>query len=313
MSMSTESVDLSVVVPVYCSADIIGSTVEEIVSRVGPWCPSYEIILVNDGSPDGSYEAICHLAQESERIRVLDLARNFGQHNASMAGLNEARGQRIVIIDDDGQHDPACIRKMCEKLDEGADVVYVRYDTKIDAVHKNLGSWINDHMSTHLLGKPSEVYLSSFKAVSRTMRDECIRYRGPFVYLDGIILRATHHIAIVPARHRPTAKAKRSTYSLGRLLALWLNMFTNFSIMPLRAIFVFGGAMGVLAVGAILTMILLYISDPGYAPPGWTTIFVLILLFGSFQLLAIGLIGEYVGRILLLLNQRPQYVIKSRG
>jgi len=312
MSNSPDVIELSVVIPAYHSQDIIAKTVEEIISCVTVWCPDYEIVIVNDGSRDDTFEAIRDLARSHSRIRAVNLSRNFGQHNASLAGLNEAVGQRIVILDDDGQHDPSCIQQMCEELDRGADVVYVRYETKIDAAHKNLGSWLNDRMSVHLLGKPPDLYLSSFKAMSRAMRDECIRFQGPFVYLDGIMLRATHHIAIVPVAHRPTTKNQKTTYSLGKLFGLWLNMVTSFSIAPLRAIFLLGSVIGVLALVAILTMVAFYIFDPGYAPKGWTTSFVLIVLFGALQLLAIGVIGEYVGRILLIVNQRPQFVVKER-
>ncbi|MBT6147143.1 MAG: glycosyltransferase family 2 protein [Gemmatimonadetes bacterium] len=308
-----DSVELSIVIPAYHSGDVIGTTVEEIISCVDPWCPEYEIIIVNDGSRDDTYDVIRELARNSPRIRAVNLAKNFGQHNASLAGLSEAAGERIVILDDDGQHDPACIQSMCAELAQGADVVYVRYETKIDPLHKNLGSWLNDRMSVRLLGKPTDLYLSSFKAMTQAMRDECIRFQGPFVYLDGILLRATHHIAIVPATHRPTIKSEKSTYSLRKLFALWLNMFTSFSIAPLRTIFLVGSAIGLAAVTVIVAMIALYIIDPSYGGPrGWTTVFVMIVLFGGLQLLAIGVIGEYVGRILLIVNRSPQHVVKER-
>jgi polyisoprenyl-phosphate glycosyltransferase len=312
MSNIPETIELSVVIPAYHSEDIIADTVEEIVSAVSPWCPDYEIVLVNDGSRDGTYDVIEELARKSPRIRAINLASNFGQHNASLAGLHEASGRRIIIIDDDGQHDPASIREMCAELDRGADVVYVRYETKIDALHKNFGSWLNDRMSIHLLGKPPDLYLSSFKCINRTMQNECIRYRGPFVYLDGIILRATRHIAIVPSAHRPTTKSRKTTYSLRKLFELWLNMLTSFSITPLRVIFLLGCFIGCLGLVAILSLGVYRILDPSYAPRGWTTSFILIVVFGAFQLLALGVIGEYVGRILLLLNKKPQYVVKEQ-
>ena len=308
-----DPVELSIVIPAYRSGDVIGTTVEEIISCVAPWCSNYEIIIVNDGSQDGTYDAIRELSRSRSQIRAVNLGKNFGQHNASLAGLNEAVGQRIVILDDDGQHDPACIQSMCDELDQGADVVYVRYETKIDPFHKNLGSWLNDRMSVRLLGKPTDLYLSSFKAMTTAMRDECIRFQGPFVYLDGILLRATHHIAIVPATHRATIKGEKSTYSLWKLFSLWLNMFTSFSIAPLRTIFVLGSLIGLMALLAIVAMIALYLIDSTYGGPrGWTTTFVLVVLFGGLQLLAIGVIGEYIGRILLIVNRSPQYVVKER-
>ncbi len=309
----SDNVELSIIIPAYHSEDVINTTVEEIISSVEPWCTDYEIVIVNDGSRDGTYDTIRHLARDSGRIRAINLGKNFGQHNASLAGLSEASGRRIIILDDDGQHDPACIRSMCNELDQGADIVYVRYEEKIDPLHKNIGSWLNDKMSVQLLGKPVDLYLSSFKAMTRNMRDECLRFKGPFVYLDGILLRATHHIAIVPATHRATIKSEKSTYSLRLLFFLWLNMFTSFSIAPLRTIFLLGSAIGFMATVVIATMLVLYIIDPGYGGPrGWTTTFILVVLFGGLQLLAIGVIGEYIGRILLIVNNNPQYFVKER-
>jgi undecaprenyl-phosphate 4-deoxy-4-formamido-L-arabinose transferase len=312
MSKPPETIELSIVIPAYHSEDIISKTVDEIISSIADWCPKYEIIIVNDGSRDGTYDVICEVARNSPHIRAVNLAMNFGQHNASLAGLNEAGGKRIIIIDDDGQHDPASIREMCQELDRGADVVYVRYETKIDALHKNLGSWLNDRMSIRLLGKPPDLYLSSFKGISQTMRSECLRFQGPFVYLDGIILRATRHIAIVESVHRPTAKSGKTTYSLRKLFELWLNMFTSFSIAPLRVIFLLGCILGFIGLLSVVALAVFRFLDPNYAPRGWTTNLILIVIFGAFQLLALGVIGEYIGRILLILNQKPQYVVKEQ-
>ena len=302
--------DLSIVIPVYCSKDIIWSTVTEIEETVSEWSTSYEIILVNDGSRDGTYEIIETMAKMSGHIRAYNLAKNFGQHNAIIAGLNFAKGRRIVIMDDDGQHDPKYIKPMIEELDKGYDAVFVKYEYKFYPKYKNLGSRLNDVMAVSLLEKPKGFYLSPFKAITEKIKNECIAYRGPYPYIDGLILTLTQHITAIPAVHRDTKK-ESSTYSMKKLISVWLNMFTNFSVKPLRIIFIFGLVIGILSLGAIFVYSVLRIVYPEFAPRGWTMIFLGIVMFGALQLISLGLIGEYVGRILLMLNNRPQYFVKD--
>jgi glycosyltransferase involved in cell wall biosynthesis len=307
---SRPAVDISIVIPVYYSKDIIESTVLEIQSVLHGMF-YYEIILVNDGSTDGSSDVIRKLAHNSPNIRSINLMKNFGQHNAIMAGLHEASGDHIVFMDDDGQHDPAYIPQMIEKIKQGYDVVYVKYDQKEYGRLKNLGSKINDIMSTWLLDKPADLYLSSFKALTRKIKDQILRYPGPYPYIDGAIFTSTRNVVSIPAKHRGTDKTS-STYSLKKLMEHWLNMFTNFSVKPLRAIFFLGFFTGIGSFALFLVLSVIKIINPSLSPPGWTMIAALILFFGALQLVCLGLVGEYIGRILLFINKRPQFVIRDK-
>ena len=304
--------ELSIVIPVYCSKDIIGTTVTEIEETVGEWSSGYEIILVNDGSRDGTYDVIMEMAKMSDHIKAYNLSKNFGQHNAIIAGLNFASGRKIVIMDDDGQHDPKYIKRMIEELDAGYDAVFTKYEHKFYSRLKNLGSHLNDAMAVALLNKPKGFYLSPFKAITEELKDACIGYHGPYPYIDGLILTLTQHITAISAVHRDTKKAS-STYSLKKLISLWLNMFTNFSVKPLRIVFIIGFAIGILSLGAMFGYSIVWVLYPEFAPRGWTMLFLGIVLFGALQLVSLGLIGEYVGRILLMLNNRPQYFVKDES
>ncbi len=305
------ALDLSIVIPVYCSKKIIENTVKEIEAAVSDWC-DFEIILVDDGSADGTLDVINQLAAVSKHIKAFSLLKNFGQHNAIMAGLHKVSGKCIVIMDDDGQHDPSYIRHMTDKINKGYDAVYVKYDKKFYGFLKNLGSRLNDAMSTSLLKKPPDLYLSSFKAITRDMSRQIIKYTGPYPYIDGIIFSTTSRVTSIPAKHRGTDKSA-STYSFQKLILHWLNMFTNFSIKPLRLIFSLGCLIGSGSLGMLIGLTYMRITDSSYAPPGWTMLAILILCFGSIQLLCLGLIGEYIGRVLLLINKRPQFVMRNKA
>ena len=306
----SDTVEVSVVIPVYFSEKNIQKTVSEIESVLNSRY-TYEIILVNDGSTDDSFNVIKKLAENSKSITALNLMRNFGQHNAVMAGLSETSGEYIICMDDDGQHDPTYIPLMIEKIKEGYDVVYTKYEQNVYGLSKKLGSNFNNFVSSWLLDKPSDLYLSSFKAMKKQVRDQITQYSGPYPYLDGIILTATQSFTAIPVKHRGTAK-QGTTYSFRRLVRLWLNMFTNFSVKPLRVISMIGSITFLISVLLMVGLSLLKIFSSYLVPPGWTMLAVLILFFGAIQLICIGLVGEYVGRILILNNKRPQFIVKEK-
>jgi undecaprenyl-phosphate 4-deoxy-4-formamido-L-arabinose transferase len=303
---------LSVVIPVYKSAAVLRETVTTLVERLQAEAPTFEVILVDDGSGDETSAVVDRLEAEFASVQAIHLMRNFGQHNAIMAGLHRARGAATVLMDDDGQHDPAAIAALLQKLNEGADVVYMQYEEKLDSAVKNLGSRLNDALATRLLEKPKDLYLCSFKAFRRPIREAIVRYEGPSPYIDGIIFQVTQNVATVRGRHRATRK-EGSTYSFRKLVEHGLNMFTNYSVKPLRSVFLLGMYVGAGSAALLLLFSLLRIFTPRYAPPGWTTIATLVLGFGSLQLICVGLVGEYVGRILLHINRRPQFIERKRG
>lgn len=306
---------LSVLVPVYNGEETIGPLIDTIVAAVGSRYQRLEIVAVNDGSADQSHERLLEAHNKHPTIlSYIQLAKNFGEHNAVMCGLRHCTSDAVVIIDDDFQNPPQEILKLAEKLNAGYDVVYSYYPKKYHAAWRNLGSSFNNWVAARLLRKPKGLYLSSFKAMNRFLVSKVIEYEGPFPYLDGLILRATDSIATQECKHQQR-RAGRSNYTLGRLLRLWLNMFTNFSIVPLRVSTFLGLFMSLL--GVLLTMYFVVSWSVGgiflheSIPPGWASTIVLITTFSGIQLLMLGLIGEYLGRIFLTANRHPQAVARE--
>ncbi|MBU1627149.1 glycosyltransferase [bacterium] len=296
--------------PVYCSEMFIEKTVGDLVKALTENQIPYEIILINDGSPDGTWQVLQELHRQNPCIRILSLMRNFSEHNAVMAGLNHARGDYAVIMDDDGQNPPSGVLKLIEKMQEGYDVVFGKYLTKKHSLFRNVGSRFNDWTATNFLGKPKDLYFCSFKIVNRKLIDEIIRYVGPFPFVEGLIFRSTRKIGTVEVEHRERISGQ-STYNLKRLVALWLNMFTNFSILPLRLSIVLGGFF---ALFGMVMAVCLAVSRIFFAtfPVGWASLIVGICLFSGIQLMVIGVIGEYVGRIFLSINLTPQFIVREK-
>ncbi len=302
-------VSASLVIPVYRGAKTIGPLVarlEQELDAIG----DFEIVLVNDGSPDDSAEVCRQLAAHKPHVRFVNLARNFGEHNAVMAGLNHCRGGTAVILDDDFQNPPSEVRKLLAELARGFDVVYSRYEKKQHGWFRNLGSRFNDRVATLMLGKPRDLYLSSFKALNRFVIDEVVKYRGPFPYIDGLILRATRNYSTVLCSHSAREEGK-SGYTLHKLVSLWLNMFTNFSILPLRLASLLGVGVAALGILAALAFLIERLRHPEI-PQGWASLIVTLLLVSGIQLFALGMIGEYLGRLFLKDVGRPQFVVRER-
>lgn len=308
--MSARLIDLSFVVPVYNGAATINEVVRQI-QRVFH-DHSIEIVLVNDGSRDDS-DLVCRslASHSSGSIRFLNLARNFGEHHAVLAGLAVTRGEAVAVLDDDGQHPAEEALKLWRALKTtGCDVIYGRYIEKQHNLFRNLGSRFNDVMATWLLRKPADLYLSSFKVMNRFLVDQIVRYRGPFPYVDGLIFWTTRNIGQIDVTHRPRI-AGRSGYTLCRLIRLWLNMFLGFSIAPLRVAAALGLATSFFSVLCLAAIVVdkLWIN-PG-VPPGVPTILACITFFSGVQLTILGFVGEYVGRSFLTQNGMPQYVVRE--
>ncbi len=303
------SARVSVVIPVYRGEKTIARLVHALRDALGA-VYDLEIVLVNDGSPDGSAAVCRRLAGESPAVKFINLARNFGEHNAVMAGLNHAAGDYAVIMDDDFQNPPAEVVKLIEEIRLGYDVVYSYYEKKRHSLLRNLGSRFNDRVATLLLGKPRDLYLSSFKAVNRFVIDELVKYDGPYPYIDGLILRFTRNYSRVLVRHEPRAEGG-SSYTLGKLASLWLNMFTNFSVLPLRLASGAGFAFAIVGVLIAIGFAVEKLEDPEL-PVGWASLIVTVLITSGVQLFALGMIGEYVGRLFLKQSGRPQFVVRER-
>jgi len=298
---------LSICIPVYNGSE----TIEDLVNSVFENLKKYniEVVMVNDGSPDNS-ELVCErIAKSRKKVKFISLRKNFGEHNAVMCALNYADGDYIAIIDDDFQNSPEEIVKLIVEARKGYDVVYSKYEIKMHHWFRNMGSRFNDIVATWLLDKPAHLYLSSFKVINKEIKNEIIKYTGPFPYIDGLILRATNNISSVYVRH-DARKTGKSNYTLSKLFSLWLNMFINFSIKPMRIFTFFGITISISSfVLAVFVIIDKLIHQE--TPSGWTSLAVAILFFSGIQLVFMGLIGEYIGKQYLDTNKTPQWTVKK--
>jgi len=299
---------LSIVIPVYNGAASIGELIAALEALQIPG--GHEIVLVNDASPDNSL-AVCRALVERARIPItlVDLARNYGEHNAVMAGLHHANGAHVITMDDDLQNPPEEVERLLEYAQNtGHEVVYTFYDEKQHAFWRNLGSCFTNWVAGFVLDKPKGFYLSSFRCMSAFVVREITRYDGPFPYVDGLILQVTQDIDRLTVRHLPRAVG-RSNYTLRRLLRLWLSMFVNFSVMPLRLSTLTGFALSLIgAVGSFVVITEALFFAP---PAGWASLMAAVLLLSGVQLLILGIVGEYLGRLYLTVNRKPQSVVKS--
>ncbi|GHT91534.1 glycosyl transferase [Spirochaetia bacterium] len=300
---------LSICIPVYNGAKTVGRLIENAQTELQEY--EVEFVLVNDGSHDNSDEVCTAIANKKANVKYICLRRNFGEHNAVMCALNYCTGDYAVIIDDDFQNPPAEIKKLIyESLKENFDVVYARYNQKKDSVFRNLGSRFNDIISTWLLNKPKDLYLCSFKLIKKEVIGEIIKYKGPFPYIDGLILRCTSSISSVCVEHLQR-KEGRSNYTFAKLVSLWLNMFINFSIKPLRIVMLIGFITALACMALAIGFVIEKIMRPEIPPRGWATMAVIMLFIGGIQMFGIGLVGEYIGKNYLDKNGTPQWVVKK--
>lgn len=302
---------VSFVIPCYRSEKTVGGVVREITDtmRTLPQY-DYEIVLVNDCSPDGTFAVLRQLAEADPRVTAVDLVKNFGQHAALMCGMRFAKGDCVVCLDDDGQTPADEVGKLLQKLEEGYDVVYASYAEKQESGFRRFGSDVNRLMTEFMLGKPRELELTSYFAASRLIVDEMLRYEHCYPYVMGLVLRSTKRICNVPVQHR-ARQSGSSGYTLAKLLGLWMNGFTSFSVKPLR-MFTFVG-LASLAIGFLWTLVIVIRYFTAHtAPLGWSTTTVLLLMIGGLILFGIGLVGEYVGRIFMCVNATPQYIVREK-
>jgi len=304
----TKPFALSIVVPVYNGAKSVGALVDALAGLDVEG--GHEIVLVNDGSPDNSLEVCLELTRRTDvPVTLVNLARNFGEHNAVMAGLTHARGAYVITMDDDLQNPPEEVVRLFEHTRRtGRDVVYTYYAEKQHALWRNLGSRFTNWCADQLLDKPKGLYLSSFRCMSAFVVEQIIRHAGPYPYIDGLIMQVTRNIDRLLVKHLPRAEG-RSNYTLRKLLRLWSAMFLNFSIMPLRISGLLGIGIGALGVLGFLVVLVEWMM--GVTPEGYASIASAILLLSGVQLVMLGLVGEYLGRLFLTVNRKPQFVVRD--
>ncbi len=301
-------IPLSVVIPCYKTGENLHQVVAELKEHL---CQNFdfEVLLVNDGSDDNTWEIIRDICSKELNFKGINHWRNFGEFNAVMTGLRNASKNNVVIIDDDLQNPPSEIKKLTDKLSEGYDVVYGRFEKRNHSWFRGIGGFFNDFAARVILRKPKGLYLSSFKAMRLDFVRELTRFQTPFVYIDGLILWITRKITEVPVIHRPRAYAQ-SNYTFIKLLRVQMNLILGFSILPLRAATLLGVITGItgffLTIGVLVEYLLVDL------PPGWASIICLLLLLCGAILVILGILGEYLGRILLLANHLPQAIVREK-
>lgn len=308
-----ERLALSIVVPVYRSADCLEALIAAISEVLVPLGTPYEVILVNDYSPDDSWTVIEQLCRSHANVVGMDLRRNFGQDNAILTGIRITRGQYIAVMDDDLQHDPKAIPSLVDRLEAGFDVVYAQFRHKRQKVWKNVGSWSAGKVAEWVLNKPKDIYLSPYKVFRREVADLICNYEGAEPYIDGLLFQVTSRITQIPVEHRQRYSGK-STYTLWKSIRIWARIAFSFSVKPLRLVTVFGLAFSLLGVLVGIAVILYRLASPESFPEstaGWASLIVAVLFLGGIQMVFFGILGEYAGRTYLRVNDQPQTAVRA--
>lgn len=300
----------SFVIPCYNSSESIRHVVELTMEEMEKMNRrEFEFVLVNDySSSPKTMPVLKKLAEEYPCVTVLNLAKNAGQHNAIMAGLNYAKGDILIGMDDDMQTHPSQLPYLFEELEKGYDIVYGYYPEKKHSAFRNFGSWVNYISVRILIGKPKELKTSSYWVARKFVRDSVIEYQAPYAYIQGLFLRTTRNISCIPIQHFQREEGE-SNYTFKRLLKLWSNII-GFSIAPLRLTEYCGFGLSLLSIIAAVVVLIRKILNPAMAL-GWPSLMIVICFFSGIQLMFLGLIGEYIGRMFLGLNRQPQYVIRE--
>lgn len=302
---------ISFCIPCYRSEKTIGGVISGIRTVMAQKADlyDYEIICAVDGSPDRVGAVLKNLARRDAQLKVVELSRNFGQGNARMASLHYAGGDYCICLDDDGQCPVENVWRLMAPLLENADVSIAAYPHKEQSFLKNCGSWLNWLMVHLLLDVPPDFQMSNFFGFRAFIRDQILRYPNPYPYITGLLAKATDNFAFVPMREHPRASGTTS-YTFRKLVRLWLNGFTSFSVRPLRVASLLGVIFALLGFGVGVDAVIrkIFLSD---IQSGYTSIFAAILFIGGIIMCLLGLIGEYVGRIFICINRSPQYVVRS--
>ena len=298
-------IEISVVVPVYNSQDNVAELYKQITVALATI--SHEVIFVNDCSKDNSWQELKQLAETNKNVTSVNLRKNAGQDSALMAGFGFVTGNYVVIMDDDLQHSPYDIQKLYNKIKEGYDICYANFENRKHAAWKNIGSRFNGFLANILLKKPKHIYMSPFKIIDSAVIKE-IAYTGPFPYIDGLLLEITQNVTTIDIEHFERFKGT-SNYNLLASITVFLKLLTSFSIIPLRLASILGFIVAI--IGFSLGFYFMYVFFQGGNPEGWTSLIVTVLILGGLLLMSIGLIGEYLGRMYLTVNHKPQFTIKE--
>lgn len=302
---------ISFVIPCYRSESTIKDVIDEIIHEMDKQPEvDYEIITVNDRSPDNVFDKLREIAKGNQRVKVIDLAKNMGKHAAMMAGYSAVTGDVIVNLDDDGQCPLNHLWELLAPLEKGYDISIAKYPKKMESAFKRFGSSVNTLMARIVIGKPKDLAMSNFSAMKRFVCEELVRYRNAYPYIDGLFLRTTSSIANVEMDERERLSGSTG-YTFSKSLKLWVNGFTAFSVRPLRLATIAGFFTALFGFIFALFVVAQKILRPEVAA-GYSSLMAVLLFIGGIIMLCLGLIGEYVGRIYISINNSPQYVIRDR-
>ncbi len=304
--------ELSFIIPCYRSENTVEHVIDEIAKTVASMSiEDYEIIAVDDCSPDHVYDVLKRISISNPRVRAIRFSKNFGQHAGMIAGVQHSRGDICVFLDDDGQCPIDHLGELIEPLHNGYDVAIVEYGKKKQSLFKNIGSIFNEIVANLLIDKPKDIQMGNFMAFRRFVADEIARYKGPYPYISGLLFRSSAKVINVPIEERERMEGG-TTYTFKKLVALWVNSFTAFSIKPLRMATIAGGCAAVLGLLLAVATVIRKIVTP-VMTVGWSSTIAVILFLGGLILFVLGIIGEYIGRIYMTINETPQYVIAEKN
>ena len=307
-----EEINLTIVVPVYNSAKVLKKLAEEVFEALSKNKIIFEIILVNDGSKDDSWRTILDLCENYQWVKAIDLRKNFGQHNAILAGLNYSNGEVIILMDDDLQHSPKDIFKIYSEIKNGNDVCYASFLERKHSFLKVLGSKFNNFFASVLLKKPFNLYLSPFKGFKNSIKNEIIRYKGSSVYIDGIILSLTNNISSIQVQHYESQRSfAKSNYTFYKLIKLWSQTILGYSTIPLRIATFLGSVSSLISLIIALIIIIIKVNNSN-VPIGWASVITSVLFIGGVQLIALGIIGEYLAKVHYSINNNVQFSINKK-
>ena len=309
--MAIENVkrDVSVVVPVYNSSAILPKLVKELGPVLGNCADRYELILVNDSSPDQSWAVVSEMARQYAWVRGINLMRNVGQHNALLCGIRAAKFDVLVTLDDDLQNPPSEIPRLLEKLDEGFDVVYGIPEHQQHGLWRNLASRVTKSVLQNAMGAEIAKNISAFRVFRTKVRESFQHYRGPFVSIDVLLTWGTTRFGALQVRHSPRLEGT-SGYRLRTLIAHTLNMMTGFSVLPLQIASVIGFLFTIFGLLTLAFVIVRYFLE-GNPVPGFPFLASIIAMFSGAQLFALGIIGEYLARMHFRAMEKPAYTVRS--
>ncbi len=305
--------DLSIVVPVYRSEDCLEALIAAVDKALAPTGRSFEVVLVNDFSPDSSWAVIESICARNANVIGVDLRKNFGQDNAIITGLRIARGRHVAVMDDDLQHHPDDLPGLLARIEQGFDVVYAEFRAKKQKLWKNVGSWFNGRVAEWVINKPRDVYLSPYKIIRGEVAKMICCYEGPDPYIDGLLFQVTARITQIPVDHHPRY-AGRSTYTFWKSLRVWARLAVSFSAKPLRLVTWFGllcAAFGLMLAVAVVVYRLRWPEHFTTETVGWASLMVALLVVGGIQMMFFGVLGEYTGRTFLNVNRKPQSAIRE--